>query len=228
MNQLNNAKPILYYDDISPVVRSVLMLIDVLKIDVDLKYIDLFKGEHRSDEFFRISPNRTVPALKHNNFVITDSHAILIYLVEEFGQSDSLYSSDKMTRIKILDLLFFNGTNLFRKDSDLMTEIIAKTLTDMTRHSTKVLECYGSLETFLSNSNFVAGNDMSIADIAIVATFSTLNLVIPVDGVTFPLLKKWFEEMKKFPFYAAGNVPGLQKLRAIVQNRSDLPIGLVD
>lgn len=48
-------KPILYYDDISPVVRSVLMLIDALKIDVELKFVDLFKGEHRSDEFFKVN-----------------------------------------------------------------------------------------------------------------------------------------------------------------------------
>lgn len=109
----------------------------------------------------QISPNRTVPALKHNNLVLTDSHAILIYLAEEFGPSDSLYPTDKMIRIKVLDLLFFNGTNLFRKDSDLMSEIIAQTLTDMARHSAKVFECYGSLETFLSFTTFVAGKDVS-------------------------------------------------------------------
>lgn len=176
----NEMKPILFYDDISPVVRSVLMLIHELKIDAELKLIDLFKGEHRSNEFFKvilcknghrqtncicnnqqISPNRTVPALKHNNTVITDSHAILIYLVEEFGGQSMLYPPDKLTRIKILDLLFFNGTNLFRRDSDLMTEIIAQSIKDMTHHSVKILECYESLETFLANSSFVAGNDVS-------------------------------------------------------------------
>lgn len=47
-------KPILYYDDISPVVRSVLMLIDELNIDVELKFLNLFKGDHRSDEFFKV------------------------------------------------------------------------------------------------------------------------------------------------------------------------------
>lgn len=47
-------KPIFYYDDISPPVRSVLMLIDELKIDVEYKFIDLFKGENRSDEFFKV------------------------------------------------------------------------------------------------------------------------------------------------------------------------------
>lgn len=113
----------------------------------------------------QISPNRTVPALKHNHLVITDSHAILIYLVEEFGQSTSLYPVDRLARIRILDMLFFNGTNLFRRDSDLMTEIIAKSLTDMTRHSVKISECYESLETFLTNSSFVAGNEVSYMEL---------------------------------------------------------------
>lgn len=85
----------------------------------------------------------------------------MIYLVEEFGEQTSLYPLDKMIRIKVLDLLFFNGTNLFRKDSDLMTEIIAKSVKDMILHTKKIHECYESLEVFLSHSNFVAGNDVS-------------------------------------------------------------------
>lgn len=85
----------------------------------------------------------------------------MIYLAEEFGGQSTLYPSDKVTRNKVLDLLFFNGTNLFRKDSDLMTEIIAKSLKDITRHSIKVAECYESLETFLTDSDFVAGNNVS-------------------------------------------------------------------
>lgn len=67
---------------------------------------------------------------------------------------------------------------------------------------------------------------MSIADISIVATLSTINMVMPVDGDRFPLLSKWFETMKKCSFYARGNIPGLQKLRVILQDRSDIPIGL--
>ncbi|KAJ6637469.1 Glutathione S-transferase E14 [Pseudolycoriella hygida] len=219
-----NMKPILFYDDISPVVRSVLMLIDELEIDVEMKHIDLFTGDQRSLEYFNISPNRTVPALKHNDLVITDSHVILIYLVEEFGGQSTLYPSDKVTRIKVLDLLFFNGTNLFRKDSDLLSEIIAKSVTDMARHTTKVQECYESLETFLSNSDFLAGNFITIADFSVVATLSTVNLVQPVNDNQFPKLAKWFQNMKQRPSYVSGNVPGLQKLRAILADRSDFPI----
>lgn len=47
-------KPLLYYDDRSPSVRSVLMLINELKIDVEFKFIDLWKMENRSDEFVKV------------------------------------------------------------------------------------------------------------------------------------------------------------------------------
>lgn len=46
---------ILYYDERSPPVRSVLLLIDALKIDVIQKKVDLFRGEHRSPEFLNVS-----------------------------------------------------------------------------------------------------------------------------------------------------------------------------
>lgn len=64
-------------------------------------------------------------------------------------------------RIKVLDLLFYNGTNLFRKDSDVMTEIITKSTDDIKGHLIKILGCYESLERFLSNSSFLAGNTVS-------------------------------------------------------------------
>jgi len=82
-------------------------------------------------------------------------------LSEEFGGETTLYPEDKLTRIKVLDLLFYNGTNLFRKDSDVMTEIITKSVKDIKGHLVKILECYESLEIFLRNSSFLAGNTVS-------------------------------------------------------------------
>lgn len=47
-------KPQLYFDSRSPPVRSVLLLIEALKIDVNHNKIDLFKGEHRSDDYLKV------------------------------------------------------------------------------------------------------------------------------------------------------------------------------
>lgn len=65
---------------------------------------------------------------------------------------------------------------------------------------------------------------MTIADVAIVATLSTLNLVQRVDKKKFPQLAAWFNKMRQYPFYAKTNLPGLQKLRDILQERSRFTI----
>lgn len=47
-------KPTLYSDRRSPPVRSILLLIEELGIDVDEKVIDLFKGEHYSEDYLKV------------------------------------------------------------------------------------------------------------------------------------------------------------------------------
>jgi len=69
---------------------------------------------------------------------------------------------------------------------------------------------------------------MTIADISIVATLSTVNLVQSVDNEKFPLLAAWFNKMRSYQFYVNGNIPGLRKLREILQGQSSIQIGLVE
>lgn len=47
-------KPVLYCDNRSPPVRSVLMLINELKIDCQLNEIDLFSREHLKDNYLKV------------------------------------------------------------------------------------------------------------------------------------------------------------------------------
>lgn len=82
-------------------------------------------------------------------------------MAEEFGDRSGLYPQDKMERIKVLEMLFFNGTNLFRKDSEVMSEILAKSPKEISEHLNKILDGYKSTERFLTNSNFMAGNCVS-------------------------------------------------------------------
>jgi hypothetical protein len=47
-------KPILYFDNISPPVRSVLLLIEALSIDVDYEFVDLFAQEHLAADYVKV------------------------------------------------------------------------------------------------------------------------------------------------------------------------------
>lgn len=123
-------KPVLYLDKRSPPVRSVLLLIEALEIDVEEKFIDLARGEMFSESFIEITPLHTVPTFRDSSVTLTDSHAILIYLCENYGEKNTtLWPSDPIERINVLNKLFYSGTVLFRRDSDAIVGITLKNLT---------------------------------------------------------------------------------------------------
>lgn len=47
-------KPIFYFDNRSPPVRTIRLLKESLKIDMVEKHIDLFKGEHLSEDYLKV------------------------------------------------------------------------------------------------------------------------------------------------------------------------------
>ncbi|EDW01760.1 glutathione S-transferase E14 [Drosophila grimshawi] len=212
------SKPILYYDDRSPPVRSCLMLIKMLNIDVELRYVDLFKGAQFEKQFLTLNPQHSVPTLVYGDLVLTDSHVILIHLVEQFGETGELWPMDNNGRLKVLNRLFFECSFLFRRDSDLMSEIVRKQFAnvDVDYHERKLCEAYDIMEHYLTDQQFMAGEQLTLADISIVTTLSTVNLMFPVTAQRWPQLHRWFAIMQQLDAYEL-NLLGLEKLREIIE-----------
>lgn len=58
--KMAGTKPIFFYDKRSPPVRSIFLLIEALKIDIELKEINLFAGEHLSPAFVAVRIHLTI------------------------------------------------------------------------------------------------------------------------------------------------------------------------
>ncbi|XP_030387143.1 glutathione S-transferase E14 [Scaptodrosophila lebanonensis] len=213
------SKPLLYYDDRSPPVRSCLMLIKILNIDVDLHFIDLFKGAQFEAEFLALNPQHSVPTLVHGDIVLTDSHAILIHLAELYDEAGTLWPKDHRRRMEVLNRLLFECSFLFRRDSDFMSEIVRKGFTnvDVSYHERKLCEAYGIMEQYLAKQQHMAGDQLTIADVSIVTTLSTVNLMFPVTGARWPRLQIWFAAMQQLEAYEV-NQTGLNKLRQVMEH----------
>lgn len=68
----------LYYTAGSPPSRAVLHTIRVLGLEVEVKNVDLMKGENKTEEYLKINPKHQVPVLVDNGFVVTESRAIMM------------------------------------------------------------------------------------------------------------------------------------------------------
>lgn len=59
-----------YFMHESPPCRAVQMVAAHLSIPLNLKYLDLSKGEHYAEEFTKLNPQRVVPTIVDNGFVL--------------------------------------------------------------------------------------------------------------------------------------------------------------
>lgn len=81
----------------------------------------------------------------------------------------------------------------------------------------KINEAYGFLNSFLQGNNWIAGDQVTIADFSIVATISTIDILIPIDEEKYPNLVKWYAKMQEHPSYNE-NVAGHQDMKNRFEN----------
>lgn len=190
-----------YYLPRSLPCRAVLMTAKALGLEMNKIVVDTSIGEQMKPEFLRINPQHTIPTLVDGDFVLWESRAIMIYLVEKYGKQDHpLYPSCPKKRALINQRLYFDmGTLLKSFAAYLNPQIWQNKSADP--------ELYRNLEiaveflnAFLGESDYVAGDTMTLADLALLATISTIEMV-DFDFSKFEKVKKWYAKMK-------GTAPG--------------------
>ena len=97
----------------SPPARACLMLIRNLELDVQVVNVNLAGGEQHSDEFAKLNPLHKVPVLVDDDFVLSESRAIMAYLVNAKKPESSLYPSDPKARARIDQRLYYDATVVF-------------------------------------------------------------------------------------------------------------------
>lgn len=105
----------LYFAKGSPPSQACLLLARHLKLDIEVKHINLLTGEQHSEEFLKLNPLNKVPVLVDGDFVLSESRAILAYLVNTRNAGSDLYPTDLKTRALIDQRLYFDATVVFQK-----------------------------------------------------------------------------------------------------------------
>ncbi|CAG9821568.1 unnamed protein product [Phaedon cochleariae] len=164
----------------------------------------------------RINPKRTIPTLDDDGFYLWDSHAIMIYLMEQYGKTSSLYPKDVQKRALVNQILFFDCGDLFARYVTVVNRLLFRGGTsELTDKDIKfVAENYDMVERFLQGGKFIAGNEVTIADISIWCTITNSSTYSPLDLKKYPNIKAWFGRMEALP-YAHINIEGRKEIEKL-------------
>lgn len=202
----------LYVDFLSQPSRAVLIFCSLNNIDVDIKSVNLVKGEHRKAEFKSINPLGLVPVIDDEGFKLFESHAILRYLTGIFPNiQDHWYPADLRKRAEIDSVLDWHHSNLRRGSAALvMNRVIApslgRPLDAKAAYDAEIVlkESLSTLETvwLKGKGNFLTGSlQPSIADLSLACEVMQLQL-LDKDNVSELLgprekVKKWLDAVEK-------------------------------
>ncbi|KAI4470439.1 glutathione s transferase d10 isoform a-related [Holotrichia oblita] len=175
----------------------------------DLNTFNSLISENPDKQKQLLNPQHTVPTLVDGDTVITNSHAISIYLVEKYGKNDALYPKDVVRRTLVNQRLFFDEGTMFQILYLTMTYSVIRKEKIPELNKKRAEEAYKFLETFLKGQEWVAGNSLTIADLHLITTVTTLNILFPFNNEKYPNIVKWVERCQALPYYIE-NARGLQ------------------
>ncbi|XP_072937835.1 glutathione S-transferase 1-like [Epargyreus clarus] len=203
----------LYKKDASPPVRTVLLVADLLGLKLRGQELNPIAREQDAPEIVKKNPMRTIPLYEEEDFCLADSHAIVLYLIDKYGKPEHayLYPSDKRKRATINQRLFFDCGILFPRLRTIMAHTYTGRLTELSKSMIRNIDdAYGMLEMYLEATKYLADDVITLADISVFTTISTLNGLRPIDEKRYPKLKKWFLNMSEQEFCKRINQSGAE------------------
>ncbi|KAF6199829.1 hypothetical protein GE061_006127 [Apolygus lucorum] len=201
-------KPDLYYYWSSPPCRLVMMTASVLGVDLNYILLNIKKGEQFKPEFLMINPQHTVPTLDDDGFVLSESRAIATYLADTNTNGESVYPKDPKLRALVDQMLYFDSTRLYPNFLDLYKPMMAGAPFDEAK-ADKLDGSLMMLEEYLRRNEWAAGDEMSIADLSLLATVTTAEAA-GHDLFGFPKITEWIDKTRaKIPNYQMANQDGI-------------------
>lgn len=150
----------------TPNAVKVPIALEEMGLDYTLTAVNIRNGEQKNPDFVARNPNAKVPVLVDGDLVLTESAAILVYLAEKTGQ---LLPASGVGRARVFEQLFFHASALgpafgnagfFRKYASEPNPAAIE------RFGNEALRVVGLLDGILARQRFIAGDDLSIADVA--------------------------------------------------------------
>jgi GST-like protein len=194
------------YGSGSPNVTRIFIALEELSLPYHAHGIDIFAGQQFEDWFGQLNPNRKVPVIvdrsdQADERTIFESAAILIYLSEKTGK---LLPTSGQERYETLQWLAVQVTTV----GPMMGQYVhfscyapeASSSYSLDRYRTQVQRVLGVLDNRLEARANLAGDDITIADIALFPWCRNLSTLFGEDyASTLTNINRWTNELSRRP-----------------------------
>ncbi len=194
----------LYFDPVTVNCRKIVAGFNLLGMPYESVKVDYFTGGHKAPEYLAINPNGSLPALVDGDLVLWESNAMLQYAAD-LGKKASLYPTDLQKRADINRWLLWESNQWFPACYVYLVENVVKPLLQA-QPDADVLEASGPkfhllagiLEERLAKQPWIAGDDITIADIALAAPMH-LHPYQQLPLENYPKLRDWMARIEELP-----------------------------
>ncbi|MDE2146709.1 MAG: glutathione S-transferase family protein [Burkholderiales bacterium] len=189
----------IYADPITVNCRKVLAGLSLIGAPYTLKHVDYFKGEQKLAPYVELNPNASIPAMTDGDLVLWESNAILQYAADKVG-NEAAYPRDLRRRADINRWLLWESSSWFPSCYVFLVENCVKPLLGgasdpavLDAQAAQFHKLAGILEQRLQRQAWIAGEQPTIADIALAAPMH-LHGWQRLPLADHPALRRWMTE----------------------------------
>ena len=206
----------IYWVSGSPFGWRVLLMLEVKKAPYTSKLLEFSKGDLKTSEYLALNPRGKVPTLKDDDFVLSESLAIMAYLDRKFPSPPLFGRTDRETG-RIWSVILESSNYLEPAGQAVVTPIFfgraAESADDIRAARNDLHSELQNLERKLTGRQWLATQSLSAADIAIYPFIEMLlraagkeaaqelDLGLLPIAETYPALAGWRERVKALPGY---------------------------
>jgi len=161
-------------------------------------------GRNHEPDYLALNPNGLVPTIIDDGFVLWESNAIVRYLCARHGKG-TLYPTDARANADADRWMDWQQTTLAVPMGVLFRGLLksppdATPMNELDSAMQKAIPMWRILETQLSRGAFVAGDTLTMADIAL-GNAAHRWFTLPRQRPDLPQLARWYARLRERPAY---------------------------
>ncbi len=195
----------LYGMDLSNNVSKVKFAANIMNLKYDFKQVNLMAGENKTPEFLAINPVGRIPAIREGDFTLFESNAIIKYLAD--SNNSPLYPRDPKKRALIDQWIDFSSIHVQAALNRIFFNRIIYKMMNVPKDENSLAEGIKFVAQFLpiidkqlAQSRYLAGNELTLADIDLLAILEPCEAV-SVDLSAYSKIVAWRKGLQQNAWY---------------------------